>query len=219
MDATQLLRIIHISSGFTALLIGLIPMFSEKGGKVHVQTGRIYVIAMSLVFLTALPMSYVKSNIFLFSIAIFSYYLCFTAWRMVRRKNESPSAIDKIAMVLTLLTSIGMGGFGLYYVLNNLPEKGIVLLVFGMISLIMSAQDGRSFFLNKESKRYGKRAWFFGHIARIGGSYIATFTAFAVTNLGFWPMILNWLLPTVIGTILITRVSRKYYKKFLQQAG
>ncbi len=219
MDATQLLKILHISSGFTALLIGLIPMFSQKGGKVHVQTGRIYVIAMSLVFLTALPMSYVKGNIFLFSIAIFSYYLCFTAWRMVRRKNQSPTTVDKIAMVLTLLTSIGMGAFGLYYVLSDLPEKGIVLLVFGMISLIMSAQDGRSFFLNKESKRYGKRAWFFGHIARIGGSYIATFTAFAVTNLEFWPMILNWLLPTVIGTILITRVSRKYRKKFQQQAG
>ena len=96
-----------------------------------------------------------------------------------------------------------------------LITSGIVLLIcFGFIAFMMSFQDSQKFWLGKTSKRYQKRDWFFSHIVRMGASYIAATTAFAVTNLNYWSPIYNWLIPTVIGSILISRVSSNYYKKF-----
>ncbi len=210
------LRSTHIVSGFTALLVGLVPMFTKKGGKKHVKGGRIYFWAMTLVFLTAIPLSLLKSNYFLFSVAIFSYYACFTGWRMVKRKNGPVEIMDHISLWLTLITSIGMIIFALFFLFSQRTGIGIILLVFGAICFLMSLEDFLKYYRGRKSKRYGQRAWFFGHIGRIGGSYIAAFTAFAVTNLEFWSPMINWLGPTVIGSIILTRVSRKYLKKFQQ---
>ena len=214
MSLDLIIRYLHIASGFTALLIGTIPMFTRKGGKDHVRWGRVYFWAMTSVFFTAIPLSIIKTNYFLFSIAIFSYYACFSGWRSVKRKNQDLAIIDHIALWVTLITSIGMISFAFYSISGGRMGIGLILLVFGLICLVMSLEDFLKFYRGMISKRYGKRAWFFSHISRIGGSYIAAFTAFSVTNLDYWPPLINWLGPTLIGTIILTRVSRRYYLKF-----
>ena len=62
--------------------------------------------------------------------------------------------------------------------------------------------------VNREIK--GLRNPVFNHVSRMGGAYIATFTAFTVNNLnGILPGLLGWLLPTVIGTVLIKLTMRR----------
>ena len=48
------------------------------------------------------------------------------------------------------------------------------------------------------------------------GSYIATFTAFALVNMRFLPLVLLWILPTVVGTIGIT-LTITFYRKRLDR--
>ena len=45
-------------------------------------------------------------------------------------------------------------------------------------------------------------------------AYIATFTAFAVTNITFLPGLLVWLTPTVIGSAGIAMTITYYKRKF-----
>lgn len=47
-------------------------------------------------------------------------------------------------------------------------------------------------------------------------AYIATFTAFSVTNITFLPEVATWLLPTVTGSIGISVAVRHYKEKMRQ---
>ena len=70
---------IHIGAGFTALIMAALAAVTPKGGRRHIYAGRAFVSGMALVFLTALPMTLIKPNLFLLLIAIFSFYLTLAA--------------------------------------------------------------------------------------------------------------------------------------------
>ena len=57
-----------------------------------------------------------------------------------------------------------------------------------------------------------KQHWLAGHIVSMGAGYIATWTAFVVTNIRFLPPVLVWLAPSIIGTIFIALSIRRYIK-------
>jgi hypothetical protein len=65
-------------------------------------------------------------------------------------------------------------------------------------------------------------AWYFQHFTRMGGSYIATFTAATVNNANRllpdhapeWIGILIWTVPPILGGMLIGRTVRYYKQKF-----
>ena len=65
------LLVIHILAGTIALLCAALAVSSEKGKKFHVLSGRTYFWCMVVIFLTAIPMSIININIFLFLIGIF----------------------------------------------------------------------------------------------------------------------------------------------------
>ena len=63
---------------------------------------------MLAVFLTAVPLALLKNNIFLFLIALFSFYLVFSGFRFARNKSGMPQVQDWIAAATILLSGIGM---------------------------------------------------------------------------------------------------------------
>lgn len=93
-----------------------------------------------------------------------------------------------------------------FFLLLSSNNFGIVLLVFGFISISMAYQD----FKNYQGRNSNKNFWLLVHIQRMMGSYIAAMTAFIVVNNTILPGIVAWLLPTVIVTPLIFKWSRKY---------
>ena len=61
--------------------------------------------------------------------------------------------------------------------------------------------------------------WLLNHIARMTGSYIATLTAFfVVNNKGYFPELVVWLGPSIIGTFIIIRWRAYYRSKFKQRS-
>ena len=66
---------IHIGAGSLALLTAAIAVFTPKGQKWHILSGRVYAVAMAVVFLTAVPLALLGASIFLLLIAFFSFYL------------------------------------------------------------------------------------------------------------------------------------------------
>ena len=105
MFETALLYI-HILAGSTALLAAVIPVVTKKGGTHHVRAGRVYALAMTIVFVTALPLAILGDDIFLLIIAFFSFYLVFAGWRFARNRGRKPQLVDWVAVSIMAITGV-----------------------------------------------------------------------------------------------------------------
>lgn len=213
---------VHIFAGFTALTTGLVPMFSKKGSKIHIIWGKVYYWAMFVVALTALIRFQMDLRlIFLSGIAVFSFYNTFTGARLIHRKdNPKPKFIDWFGAVLMVLSSLGMLYFSfLAYQMNNVFFI-ILFTIFGIFMFVLAFEDlrvflGRKLIDDDDNVPLQTRYWFQNHISRMGGSYIATVTAFlVVNNPPYIPGLVVWIAPGVIGGIIIGRTRKFYMDKF-----
>lgn len=210
METTfTILLLIHIVSGSIGLITGTINLIRKKGDKLHKNFGFFFLSEMLINGVSGLLMSLIHFNFFLLIVGVFSIYMVSTGQRYLSLKTISP--IQK-ALKIDWILSAGMFLFGvgfiIYGVLLLLSSNnfGIVLLVFGFISISMVYQD----FKNYIGRNSNKNFWLLVHIQRMMGSYIAAMTAFIVVNNTILPGIVAWLLPTVIVTPLIFKWSRKY---------
>ena len=208
---------LHIFAGFTALTTGIVPMFSKKGSTLHITWGRVYFWAMFVVALTALIRFQIKPRlIFLAGIAIFSFYNTFTGMRLIRRKEHiKPPFVDWFGAILMVMGSLVM----LYSAYSASQTNNVfyvtLFTIFGMLMFSLAFEDLRVFMNIKQIDNdvpMQARYWFQNHISRMGGSYIATLTAFlVVNNPPFIPGLVVWIAPGVIGGLIISR-TRKFYK-------
>lgn len=209
---SKLSLIIHIAAGFTALVTGAIAIFTKKGGKAHISSGKVYYWAMTLVALTAIIISIYKNITFLLLIGIFSYYLTLTGYRSIKMKGQKlerpAAALDWVVFGISLLTSLVMMVLSIMQLLP-LPEA---VGLFGAIMLVFCWEDYKYF-----TQKTADKQWLYRHIRRMCGAYIATFTAFLVVNIETEPAFIAWILPTVIGTPLIIFTIRKYKAKFAKR--
>ena len=188
----QLLLIIHILAGTVALMSAALAVSSAKGKKFHVLSGRTYFWSMVSIFLTAIPMSVVSSNTFLFLIAIFSFYLAFAGMRFARNRNGVPSIIDWLAVGLMVFSGISMWLLAAVYFVNKNPQY-ITLMVFGFIAVILGYTDFRSY---KNKTAIGKQR-ISRHLTNMMGGTIAVITAVLVTNVNIEPIWIWWIFPTI----------------------
>ena len=204
------LRFVHIAAGMLALGAGAVPLASRKGNPSHRRWGKIYMGAMGVVLLTALLLSLFKSIPFLLLISVFSTYLLLSGYRSLHTKDPSrPVGLFDIALVGSALTGgVGLAGYSAYTAVQG-STFGIAGMVFGGIGILLALADIRR--LRSRTKR--SPLWLYAHISRMTGAYISTVTAFLVVNVQFLPGWLLWLLPTVVGTLAITRWRAHYGKK------
>ena len=134
---------IHILAGTIALLCAALAVSSEKGKRLHVLSGRTYFWGMATIFLTAIPMSIISNNIFLFLIAIFSFYLAFAGMRFARNRKGVATTLDWIAVSLMILSGLGMWILAAIY-FSNTNTQYIVLLVFGFLAIALGYADFKS---------------------------------------------------------------------------
>ncbi len=217
-DSISLLIIAHAAFGGIALLAGFISIVTRKGKQCHKASGKTFFYSMFISAVTALVIAVMPKheNPFLFVVGVFSLYLILTGKRALRfkRLKKSDSLFwDKCISIGMLLTGLGMTTVGLIYL--NTGNMFIVLTVFGVIGVLNALQDLRA---HRDRKRL-RNKWLPMHIGKITGGYIAAFTAFVVVNSVF-PMLINWLLPTVLGSLYITYWIRKVSpKKQKEQLG
>ena len=194
----QILLPIHILAGTIALLCAALAVSSEKGKRLHVLSGRTYFWGMATIFLTAIPMSIISNNIFLFLIAIFSFYLAFAGMRFARNRKGVATTLDWIAVSLMILSGLGMWILAAIY-FSNTNTQYIVLLIFGFLAIALGYADFKS---HKNKSAIGKER-ISRHLTNMMGGTIAVVTAVLVVNPPFEPEWVWWVLPTVMITPLI----------------
>jgi hypothetical protein len=195
---------IHIAAGFTALSSAAVAVATPKGKRWHVYAGRAFVMGMAVVFLTALPMTVIKPNLFLLLIAIFSFYLAVSGWLRARNRSGIPVPAEWIVAVAMVLAAVAMGGRGIAMrAMGN--SMGIVLLVFGGIGGLLAVRD----LMSLRAHRYRGNVRIAAHVGRMLAGTIAAVTAFTVVNVRIEPMFVVWLAPTVVLTPVIVYWNRR----------
>ena len=138
------LLIIHILAGTLALMAAVSAVVASKGKKVHIIAGRIYFWGMTIIFLTAIPMSIVSGKVFLFLIAIFSFYLAYAGMRFARNRTGIANIFDWVAVGLMILSGMVMWCLAIYYFINN-NSQYITLIIFGFIAISLGYTDFRGY--------------------------------------------------------------------------
>jgi len=201
---------VHIAAGTLAMLGGAIAILTEKGGRTHRRAGKGFVVSMAVVAATAIalyPLAPTTFRLFLAMVAVFSFYLVFSGYRVLSRKRPTDDAhfIDWAAVALVLLAGIGLLLIGGDWALRNQPFAP-VMLVFGGIGTLLGLQDVRLF----RAAEGERPAWILLHLQRMMAGYIAAVTAVSAVNFASLPPYVSWLWPTIVGTPLIFWWSRKY---------
>lgn len=204
---------LHILSGSIGLITGTINIIRKKGDRRHKLTGKIFAYSMLITGVSALVLSVLHTNYFLFIVGVFTIYLVGTGYRYIYLKMSgsdlNPNFIDRALTFGMLIAGIAFIVYGIYILISG-NNFGIVLMVFGIIGSGFVKTDIQ----NYKGKSIIKNYRLLAHLQRMTGGYIAAATAFLVVNAKYSPVelppILFWLLPTIILTPLIIKWSRKY---------
>jgi hypothetical protein len=206
---------VHITAGASAFLLAPVALVTAKGGKQHKRWGMVYLWSMGVVAATALPMALYRPVLFLALVAVFSFYACFSAWRVLALKDlprgGRAKGIDWFAAVVTFVASACLAGFAVFKP-AMVQHMGIVAIVFGVIGMSLAIGQMKSFVWKPKEKMF----WWYSHLGNMIGSYIAAWSAFSVVTLSrvvgnHWYV---WLWPTLIGVPAITVTTAYYKRKF-----
>lgn len=210
---------VHITAGATSFLLAPVALATAKGGRAHKRWGMVYLWAMGIVAATALPMALYRPVLFLALVAIFSFYLAFSAYRVLSLKDlprgGKAKTIDWAAAATTFIASACLAGFGAFRP-AWVQGFGIVSIVFGAIGMRAAAVQMVSFVRKPKEKMF----WWYTHLGNFIGSYIAAWTAFSAVTLTryFGASWYVWLWPTIVGVPAIVLMTAYYKRKFAPRA-
>lgn len=205
--------VVHVMAGFVALFVAPGAMLARKGSHWHRRWGKVFVGAMSVVAASALFLALAGGDTFLSLVAIFSFYLAFSGWRVLRRKRlvsgDRPPTLDLGVTLVTLLASGSLALYGVWQIAAG-SSFGAVAVAFGALGCTLSGRDLRNMIHPPQEKRW----WWFVHMVNMLAAYIATVSAFSAVNFDFLPPLVQWLWPTVVGTPAIFAWVTYYKRRF-----
>lgn len=212
----RIFLIIHIIGGSLGLLTGILNMIAKKGDLRHRIVGKIFFFSMLTAGLSSLVLSTINPSLFMFMVGVFTVYMVGTGNRYLHLKmlneNQKPKIIDWSLTISMMLASILFIGLGVLSLLKS-NLFGLVFITFGSLGLLFVRHDIK----NYTGKSHLLNYWLSEHLQRMIGAFIASMTAFLVVNAKYLPesipLILYWLLPTIIFTPLIIKWANKYEVK------
>ena len=207
---------VHIAAGASAFLLAPVALATAKGGKQHRRWGMVYLWSMGVVAATALPMALYRPVLFLALVAIFSFYLAFSAYRVLKLKDLARGgharAIDWSAAVFTFVACACLSGLGAFRP-ALVQNFGVVAIVFGVIGMRAAGTQMWMFVRKPKDKMF----WLYAHLGNFIGSYISAWTAFStvtLTRVFHSGAIYIWLWPTAIGVPAIVLTIGYYKRKY-----
>lgn len=210
----EVLLFTHVVSGVVALVSAFVATGVAKGAKLHRRVGAVFFWAMLAVGATAIPVTFVRPNPFLFFIALFSFYMAFAGYRR-GRKRHTDTTIDAVGAWLMVVFAAVMMGYGAFMIVSGEP-LGWALASFGGLGATFGAED---IVRSRRTDPHFEKVKV--HVARMLGGTIATITAVLVqqvTPLVDSPLgqVALWLGPTIVLTPIIffwnwrITVTKKY---------
>jgi hypothetical protein len=206
---------VHIAAGALCLVLAPLVLSVRKGGRAHRRLGTLYLWSIGVMTGTALPMALYRPVLFLALIAVLSFYLAFSGYRVLRLKNlahgGSAAPADWAAAIVTFGACACLAGFAVWRP-ALVQHMGVVAILIGALGMRAAASDLYRFAVKPKEPMF----WMTVHLEKFIGSYVAVWTAFSVAALSrIVPQvgIVLWLLPAAIGIPAIIATAVYYRRK------
>ena len=215
--------ILHAAVGTTALITFWIAGMTKKGSPLHKATGKIYLLAMVGILLSAFPMAtFILLNGkpviggFLLYLLIITMTSVWNGWRSIRDKRDwkrYTGPIYKGLMALNLLSGLAIAAVGLFLA----EQMQMVITSFSLIGIITAINMYR---FQREAPA-DPRWWMREHLTAMVGNGVATHIAFLQIGLPkilpmiSGPVMINvaWIGPLLVAVVAGTYLTRKYAPK------
>jgi hypothetical protein len=203
------IAVLHGIIGVIIFIAGILQFALKKGGKLHRTIGYIYFFSWIGIIITGI---YIGSMIIV-GIVFLGFYLCLTGIRMITLKGNDYQFIDKAIAGVGASVSAALLITGLILFIKAYYTYAILACFFSFLYLYVIGRDILYYIFKKKiMKDYGKKGWYVSHLLRMQFSFVTAAGAFtAVQNL-FKNTLLNFILPALIGFIVI-KISTAYFLK------
>ncbi len=226
---------LHVATGFVGLAAFWAPVFARKGGRLHVQAGRVFAYCAYVVTLSAITasagriVSYQAQGLGVaehpepYGFALFLGYLGVATFATVRQAlrvvatRRAPETLRTRFHAALAWASIAGSVTVVAFALAVWSEVSPILLGLSPVGLF----TGVPMLLRMRNPR-AHMGWFYSHIGAILAGGIAFHTAFIVFGAQrLWayeiagPLaVVPWILPTVVGVPAIVIWTRYYRRRF-----
>ena len=198
---------------------GILALVSKKKPGLHPRAGRVFAIALGLVFLAILPNIIVKKNVFLFGLGWLAVYTCAEGWRALLRfrgrLEPSPTGLDYLLNGLTVVFGLVLAGYGGWLYATRQNPIGLVCVAFGGIGILLVHGTRKLWKAPPDPK-----GWLVHHITMMtGGAFSAAFTAFAAAQLSGHVGQFEWIVWVAPSVIMSGYVKREIKRRKLTETG
>jgi hypothetical protein len=218
MDAYRLAVYFHLAAGTLALVTYWGAALARKGSPLHVGIGRVYLLAMVVVLVTAagLAVTFVLRGrpgigVFFGYLVVITATACWLAWRAIRSKR-SPAAY--FGPGFRRLGWLNLGA-GLLTFAIGLKLGVTLLMVFSWIGILGGTG---MLFQARRPPLTDRRWWLRAHYFNMLGNGVATHIAFLGLGLNRLlapidvqpPQLLAWTLPLAVAFLAGIWLDRRY---------
>jgi uncharacterized membrane protein len=220
MESYDILKFAHAGIGALALLTFWTSGLTRKGSRVHTVSGKIYLLAMTGILISAAGMlggfaerHHPVAAAFLGYLLVITATSVWCSWRAVRDKrdwNTYTGPVYKALMVLNGLSGLAIAYIGLFVT----TQMQLVITAFSVIGIANAISMWRFAKASPADPRW----WLKQHFGAMIGNGVATHIAFLSIGLPkLLPMLsgpvlqnLAWLGPLTLSVIAGIYLNRKY---------
>jgi uncharacterized membrane protein len=210
---------LHISAGFSSIVLFWIPTLTKKGSNIHRKVGKVYIFLMWIVIFSGIVLTFNKFNEGVMDAAIFLGFLVLLAARPVwygtailKSKKKLSSRLKNYHILLRLALCV----YGIFMLIFSIMTFGqglaSVMLIFAVLGMIAGIDAYRDYKSTSTTSN-----WLREHFEGMIISGVAAYTAFLIIGgnafisqymTGYW-LLIPWLSPTIIGMVLIYYYRRQ----------
>lgn len=199
-DPFAALLFTHIATGFGCVVVGLAPIMTRKGSRLHRLSGRVFAVLMTVLLVFAWGMTALRPNAYFLALSAAATLGLFSGLRGLRRKRPDlrhENRARPLDWIATLAAMI-IGVLVLWLALtgrSDAPPQILIALAYGSLSL--GAWDIWRF-ARPSDWPFSPQLWMYEHLWKMLGAYSAVLSAFSGNFLTAIPMPWSALWPTVL---------------------
>src|ERR1700687_1425774 len=220
---------VHISAGLLGILSGTAPLSFRKGSPRHAVAGRVFVIAMLTLGVSAVYLALMKHQMGNVLGGTFTFYLMATAWVTARRGDGETSLFDWAALLIPLALGVSLWVSGLELAHSHTWSKDGVPtgmhFFMGSVMLLAAAGDIRMLVRGGVfgAQRIVRHLWrmCFGFFIATGSFFLGQQQVFPAWLRGSSLLFIPALLPLILLIFWLFRVrfSNAYKGKSMPRGG
>jgi uncharacterized membrane protein len=190
----------HIGCGFALVAVGLLPILTRKGSRLHRLAGRTFVILMSVLLAAAWVMTALHFNTYFAALSATATITVFSGTRVLRRKRpdldprQRAMAVDWVAT----LAVVAVGAWVLVLIVQGRTgDKTTVSAALVYAAFLYGGWDIWRF-LKPTAWPFSPNLWTYEHLVKMLSAYGAVLSAFSGNYLTFLPTPWSQLWPTLL---------------------